>query len=410
MKKAQFLIDDVSNTVNLTMEISKSGGIDRERRIVSGFATLDTVDQAGDVITAEASKKAFDTFRGNVREQHNDKLAVGRVVSFEQKEYSDGKETGTGIYVHVYVSKGAQDTWEKVLDGTLSGFSVKGPIAPGGIKKQYIPESERYVRFITDYSLEELSLVDSPCHQSCNVLSIAKANGPATGIATGLDINYVMWCDHDKKAFIEKTFDATDCVACRGTLSNLGWFEAAEDENVSAEITKILKDAGKLETEEHVARGGSNMSKEVEKSNEEVEEVVETSGEVVKEEVKTEEPSFEAVTKALDEIKKSIERVSASDESRESTLASIQQTVEGVEKSVEDKMAELLEKHNQLSKEFADLKSDLGGVEKRLDSVENSTAIRKSETVANETEELKKSSGSGEKGLWKGTFSPPSFD
>jgi hypothetical protein len=33
-----------------------------------------------------------------------------------------------GVYVSAYVSKGAQDAWEKVLDGTYSGFSIGGNI------------------------------------------------------------------------------------------------------------------------------------------------------------------------------------------------------------------------------------------------------------------------------------------
>jgi hypothetical protein len=52
------------NSVNLTMPISK---IDEEKRIVSGFATLDNIDKQGDRILPEASEKAFANFRGNVR-------------------------------------------------------------------------------------------------------------------------------------------------------------------------------------------------------------------------------------------------------------------------------------------------------------------------------------------------------
>ena len=49
--------------VTLTMPISK---VDVEKRIVSGFATLDNIDRQGDRVTAEASQKAFENFRGNV--------------------------------------------------------------------------------------------------------------------------------------------------------------------------------------------------------------------------------------------------------------------------------------------------------------------------------------------------------
>ena len=112
--------------INFSVPFTK---VNREKRTVSGFATLDNLDQTGDVVTAEASVKAFEGFRGNIREMHGPS-AVGKMLSFRPESFYDPK-TGdfyNGIYVDVYVSKGAQDTWEKVLDGTLSGFSIGGKI------------------------------------------------------------------------------------------------------------------------------------------------------------------------------------------------------------------------------------------------------------------------------------------
>ena len=90
--------------------------VNRENRTVSGFATLDNVDQTGDVVTAEASIKAFENFRGNLREMHQS-IAVGKVVSFKPETYYDQKSQTfyNGVYVTSYISKGAQDTWEKFL-------------------------------------------------------------------------------------------------------------------------------------------------------------------------------------------------------------------------------------------------------------------------------------------------------
>ena len=64
--------------IHLSVPFTK---VNREKRTVSGFATLDNVDQTGDVVTSEASLKAFEGFRGNLREMHTP-LAVGKVVSF----------------------------------------------------------------------------------------------------------------------------------------------------------------------------------------------------------------------------------------------------------------------------------------------------------------------------------------
>lgn len=55
------------NDINLSVPFTK---VNREKRTVSGFATLDNIDQTNDVVTAEASVKAFENFRGNIREMH----------------------------------------------------------------------------------------------------------------------------------------------------------------------------------------------------------------------------------------------------------------------------------------------------------------------------------------------------
>lgn len=159
--------------IHLSVPFTK---VNRETRTVSGFATLDNVDQTGDVVTAEASMKAFESFRGNLREMHQP-LAVGKVVSFKPETYYDqkSKEFYNGVYVTSYISKGAQDTWEKVLDGTLSGFSIGGKIKESD--NEMNKATGETVRFIKDYDLIELSIVDSPANEMCNIISIEKMNG-----------------------------------------------------------------------------------------------------------------------------------------------------------------------------------------------------------------------------------------
>jgi hypothetical protein len=112
--------------VSLSVPFTK---VNREKRTVSGFATLDNLDQTGDVVLAEASMKAFENFRGNIREMHGPN-AVGKMLSFKPETYYDTRsgEFYNGVYVDVYVSKGAQDAWEKILDGTYTGFSIGGKI------------------------------------------------------------------------------------------------------------------------------------------------------------------------------------------------------------------------------------------------------------------------------------------
>jgi hypothetical protein len=109
MFKAQW--DTEGDNVRFSVPFSK---VDVERRIVSGFATLDNVDKQADIVTSEASVKAFSKFRGNIREMHQP-TAVGKMVNFKEDKYFDPetKKFYSGVYVSAYVSKGAQDTWEK---------------------------------------------------------------------------------------------------------------------------------------------------------------------------------------------------------------------------------------------------------------------------------------------------------
>ena len=91
---------------NITLSVPFTK-VNREKRTVSGFATLDNVDQTGDVVTSEASIKAFENFRGNLREMHQP-VAVGKIVSFKPETYYDpaSKEFYNGVYVDAYISKG----------------------------------------------------------------------------------------------------------------------------------------------------------------------------------------------------------------------------------------------------------------------------------------------------------------
>ena len=134
------------NQVTLTMPISK---VDVEKRIVSGFATLDNIDRQGDRVTAEASRRAFENFRGNVRLMHQP-IPAGKVVNFRTETFFDPNTNKqySGVYVDTYVSKGAQEVWEMVLDGTLTGFSIGGNVKDS--ESVLDGESKNSVRIIKD--------------------------------------------------------------------------------------------------------------------------------------------------------------------------------------------------------------------------------------------------------------------
>lgn len=235
INKAHFDVD--GDNVRLTMPIAK---VDEERRIVSGFATLDNVDRQGDVLLTEASRKAFENFRGNVRLMHQP-IPAGKVVSFRENTFYD-KDSGkmySGIFVDAYISKGAENIWQMVLDGTLTGFSIGGRIVDYETK---MDDGEDYagVRVVKEYELMELSLVDSPANQFANILSIQKLGDEiiTSGIATEFTTDTVFWCATDSIAFSDKV-DSMECPACKTRMTEIGWVESS-DINKNQEIGKLV--------------------------------------------------------------------------------------------------------------------------------------------------------------------------
>jgi len=218
--------------IRVSMPISK---VDVEKRTVSGFATLDNLDKQGDVVPSEASKRAFERFRGNIREMHQP-LAVGKVVSFKEDKFFDdvSKKFYTGIFVSAYVSKGAQDTWEKVLDGTLTGFSIGGVVNED--EDVYDADMNKAYRVIKDYDLSELSLVDNPANQFANVLSIEK-NTDDHGYLSKTMVENVYWCSEDDIISMSKD-ESSSCPQCDSLMSNIGFVES--DDTDKASVVKSM--------------------------------------------------------------------------------------------------------------------------------------------------------------------------
>lgn len=255
INKAHFDLD--GDNVRLTMPIAK---VDEERRIVSGFATLDNIDRQGDVLLSDASRKAFENFRGNVRLMHQP-IPAGKVVSFRENSFYD-KQTGktySGIFVDAYISKGAENIWQMVLDGTLTGFSIGGRILD--YENSADDGAEDTVRVVKEYELMELSLVDSPANQFANIFSIQKLGDEVvtSGIATEFSTENVFWCQTDNIAITDKS-DSTDCPVCNCNMHEIGWVES-NDINKNEEVGKIvdgyLSKADSLKVGDYVSWGSS---------------------------------------------------------------------------------------------------------------------------------------------------------
>ena len=412
------------DSISLSVPFTK---VDREKRTVSGFATLDNVDQTGDVVTAEASMRAFERFRGNIREMHGAN-AVGKMVSFKPETFYDPKSNDfySGVYVDAYISKGAQDTWEKILDGTLAGFSIGGKIKESD--NQVNKATGQTVRFIKEYALMELSVVDSPANELCNILSIEKMNGQLIfkGISTNLKTENIFYCEDSDSVFMSTDAEFNSPITGK-QASLIGWVES-DDINKAKEIEKILASFKKSrltlpETQtiakQANAQGGNEVSENTETAvveetaavevevvaeatiekavTEDV--IVDASAEIVEkatdvsDEIVVEKPDF---AKMLGDLKGFFsETLNKASEENAAQVTTIKDTVENLSKSVQSKITELAEQHSELSKTVENIKNTIDGVEKR---VESETAIKKSSDLGG-SREVKV-----QKSKWNGSF------
>lgn len=448
-----------ANHVRLSMPIAK---VNEDKRTVSGFATLDNIDSQGDVVTQEASAKAFARARGNLREMHQP-LAVGRVVDFREDEFFD-QESGEfyrGIFVTARVSTGAEDTWQKVLDGTLSGFSIGGEINEAS--NEFVKEAGRTVRFITDYDLVELSLVDNPANQLANVFSIQKsATGSVTveGMVAETVIESVFICRKDNEVKISRE-ESEVCFECGTKMENAGWYEAGEDrtEKVRDIVSKFLspsvkeaapenadseggvdmgtknddvekgrarRDASYAElAEEDAAKAADEEAADVDEVEEEEEpkkapkkskkaelkekEEESDDDEDAEEDEPVEAESPEEVHDDEDEISKKIDALHhAVKDSLEKTRTETSEQVKELEKKLEainetfsKRASELETKFDEFGNKLEAAKGRLADFEKSLDAINSSDAVRKSADL--EVEEP--AGNSVQKSVWNGAFS-----
>lgn len=433
------------SSMALSFPIAK---VNKEKRTVSGFASLDNVDRHGDIVTADASKKAFENFRGNIREMHGPS-AVGKMIDFKEDAFFD-KNTGkkyNGVYVTAYISKGAQDAWEKVLDGTYSGFSIGGNIVDAKMEKSDDGSDER--RVIHNYDLHELSLVDSPANPLANFFSIQK-------MAASTVTENVFWCKEDEVAATTISVEK-DCVVCGDRMTNIGWVEQADVEKFEA-IEKVIDSYFKKDdapTSTHAAtetaapgnvvnstttintypdqnetkkvspidvssaikknEGGNEMTEDTNTEVAETTEVEAPAAEAVVAVEETAVDSGEAIEKAvtISEVEDTLDFTkmvtdlktffSESIEKNYSTsAASVQELAKMVEETnnkVAKAIDEINAKHEEINKTITEMYGKITYVDNKLNGFESATAVKKSSDLNGSVEETKI-----QKSIWQGHF------
>jgi hypothetical protein len=413
------------DTVRLSMPLTK---VDKERRIVSGFASLDNLDKQDDIVTSEASMEAFAKFRGNIREMHQP-LAVGKMVDFKEDKYFDpeSKKFYKGVFVSAYVSKGAQDTWEKVIDGTLTGFSIGGRMNKWD--DAYDEKADKKIRVIKQYDLVELSLVDSPANQFANIVSIEKVDGVDVikGDETVLEN---IFYDKESGIVIASENESEISPVTGDPMSNIGFVEKTDTEKT--QMIKFLVDSAKGISTIKITKEVNQMTEsteaavdvavenaevapeaqpaEVEKTDAVVEEVAiveETdsaksidggAGSPVAEAAVEVEKAEEVVAVAAAEINSEVAKaLSEIQSSLTNAFGDLATTV----KSINEQVAALTKSLETVTSDVNGIKGNFNEFGKRVDLVEKDTAFRKSgdlgEIVQESPEVIQKS-------LWGGRF------
>jgi uncharacterized Zn finger protein (UPF0148 family) len=401
--ETNYSMDDTE--IRLSLPVTK---VDVERRTVYGFATLDNLDKQNDIVPLDASIKAFEKFRGNIREQHDPKKAVGKMISFKPENIYD-KDTGkvySGVFVSAYISRGAQDTWEKVLDGTLSGFSIGGSLKE--TRNVYDEELGKMIRVVDDYEMIELSLVDTPANPLANVTIVHKVGGVLEGMELKGELETIFMCHNDSVVKVSKDGNIV-CPICNNAMSDVGFVESNDVEKAGIINTMVSKFLGNTKAKEAKEMAEQNETEVVEKS--EVDVPAEAPEEVVvveeAEDAEATEPVADAVEKAEEVVEAPAEEVAKADDQSNAvnellieslnsvvkTLEALSAQIQGVEKSVTgrlDKVESTVNKTTESVEEFG----------KRVDKVEDTTAFRKSGDLGEVAQERVEKTES----LWKGTF------
>jgi hypothetical protein len=161
--------------------IEKSESMDDGSLIVSGIASTESVDNSGEIVTADAMRKALPSYlqSGSVREMHQP-IAAGCPISAHVDD--DGRTHFTAKIVDV-------GTISKIKANVLKGFSIGG-------------KSIRKVgNTIHEILLKEISVVDLPCNGEA-LFSLIKFDKPSDKHKDDCD------CDDCKKSKKEKSMSA----------------------------------------------------------------------------------------------------------------------------------------------------------------------------------------------------------
>ena len=200
---------------------------------VWGRATQEIIDRAGEIMDYETSKPLFQAWSedfakrtngksyGAIREQHDSKKAVGKIV--EPLSFSDSDKA---IDIHVKVVD--ENTWRKVSESVLTAFSI------GGAYEKTWTDEEGNFRYTARPT--EISLVDEPC---CNaaVIQFVKADGTIEEKPLKKEVSNV---DKEKETQVETVEKAVETETVEKTAVEI---EPKDEPKPEVEKTSVEVDS-----------------------------------------------------------------------------------------------------------------------------------------------------------------------
>lgn len=304
---------------NLNVPIVK---VDEEQRMVYGYATMEEIDSQGEIVDYEASKVAFSNWIGNIREQHDDKKAVGKAIDIR----FDDENRGVWLGSRISESADGENTWTKIKEGVLTGYSIGGMI--NSIKDEIVQNAQGIPITITrimDYVLGEVSVVDSPALGKFAEFAVVKSKDGSLHTTDVLDSTEKMF---NAPWWMQKFSDRIGKAQISYNNSSEATQSYKEGDNMS-EVKKEEVKAEEVETEEVVEDAKAETTeKEV----------------VVEEETKTDESEETATEDSEKEEAETEEVVEEGEKSTKST---------DLEKATKSEMSELIDVVSDLRKEVA---------------------------------------------------------
>lgn len=244
--------------LHLNIPITK---VDEDQRIVVGYATTEDIDSQGDIVDYEASKKAFKSWKGNVREMHDPTRAVGKAIDVQ---FDDAKKA---VLVSAQVSRSADgdNAWQKVKEGILTGFSIGGQIFKTAQETKKSDDGEQTVNRITDYALSETSLVDNPANPGAELIMVKSVDGNLQrvevmeeGVKHPQDwwMGYIARKEVGEIEFSKRSFSADDRkrMAASGQAMPDGSFPIANKEDLQNAIKAYGRAKDKAAAKAHITK------------------------------------------------------------------------------------------------------------------------------------------------------------